>query len=45
MSDFIEIPLPEENPLSIIVEDTPKTAARGRKKKVAEAPAEEPKAE
>lgn len=38
MSDFREIPLPEENPLNIIVADEPIVAAksRGRKKKTEE---------
>lgn len=44
MADFIAIPLPEEHPLDIIVEDetAKKVSSRGRKKKTTEeAPAPE----
>lgn len=47
MADFIAIPLPEENPLDIIVEDetAKKVSSRGRKKKTEEAPVETGSAE
>lgn len=42
MANFVEIPLPEENPLNIVVEvDTPVKASRGRKKKATNNDAED----